>query len=579
MFRAFADLQTVEMLNLPRPKLQGNKPDVIACPMSDAQFAIQQQLVKRYERIRAEKVDPREDNALAITTDGRKLETDARLIAVDAQDLPDSKINRLVETVTEIFNRKASTRGTQLIFGDTGVNPTQWGYSSYAEIIQKLVAAGIPGAQIASIGEAESDAKKQARFKQVRSGAVRVLLGSNQKMGTGTNVQTRLVALHHLDVPWKPAEVEQRDGRILRHGNETTEVSIHRYVAEGRFDAYMGQALETKARFINQVMTGDNLLRTAEDIGNQELSYAEVKAIASGNPAVLTLAEAGAELQRLHLLKKNHLDEQLLARRNVRDLPRMIEQLNIRLEQLTADAAKMTNHDGEPVTISGRGIPRADLLQHLAAKLESLPVLLHQPAKILCGRYHGLEFGLILDPEFSPDVYLQGEITRKTRISRDHQGPRAILNALDRLAGGYQQECHQLRQELNITQSQFRDYQARLGKPFLQETYLTELTVLRDQLKAKLSAATQHVDDNSSTTVKLADRVNALKSSHQAEPTADRPRQGQITADELITSRIRKREQVAECHPGADDSPNDHSFTSTSPSWDAAANRPATIGL
>src|ERR1700727_1514115 len=218
-----------------------------------------------------------------------------------------------------------------------GVNPTAWGYSPYDEIITKLVAHGIPREQIAAIGDAESDAKKQALFEKVRSGAVRVLIGSTQKMGTGTNVQKRLVALHHLDAPWKPAEVEQREGRILRQGNENQEVAIYRYVTEGSFDAYMWQALETKARFISQVITGDNAARRAEDVGSQELSYAEVKAIASGNPAVLTLAETDAELQRLNILKKNHADEQYLARRNLRDLPLSIERLSERLEKLAAD--------------------------------------------------------------------------------------------------------------------------------------------------------------------------------------------------------------------------------------------------
>ena len=205
-----------------------------------------------------------------------------------------------------------------MIFCDMGVNPTPWGYSAYDEITAKLVARGIPRSQIAAIGDADTDAKKQSLFERVRSGLVRVLLGSTQKMGTGTNVQKRLVALHHLDAPWKPAEVEQREGRILRQGNENPEVAIYRYVTEGSFDAYMWQALETKARFISQVMTGESAVRRAEDIGGQELSYAEVKAIASGNPAVLTLAEADAELQRLAVLKKNHTDEQYLAAQRAR---------------------------------------------------------------------------------------------------------------------------------------------------------------------------------------------------------------------------------------------------------------------
>ena len=354
MFRAFSDVQTAEMLDLPRPRLEGGKAIVVACPMSEEQRELQQELVARYERLRSQKVDPREDNALAITTDGRKLATDARMLSAKAPDFPESKVNRLVENVASIWKKTAATRGTQMIFCDMGVNPTQWGYSVYEDVIKKLIAAGIPAEQIAAIGDAESDAKKQALFEKVRQGSVRVLIGSTQKMGTGTNVQKRLVALHHLDAPWKPAEVEQRDGRILRQGNENEEVAVYRYVTEGSFDAYMWQALETKARFIGQVITGDNAARRAEDIGGQELSYAEVKAIASGNPAVLTLAEADAELQRLTLLKKNHLDEQYVARRSVRDLPGTIASMSDRLAKLTTDQQTLTDHADDPIAIGGR---------------------------------------------------------------------------------------------------------------------------------------------------------------------------------------------------------------------------------
>src|SRR5205807_3398359 len=198
----------------------------------------------------------------------------------------------LVENVAGTWKRTEARRATQMIFCDMGVHPTSWGYSAYDEITEKLVSYGIPCEQIAAIGSADSDAKKQALFEKVRSGQVRVLLGSTQKMGTGTNVQKRLVALHYLDAPWKPPEVEQREGRILRQGNENEQVAIYRYVTEKSFDAFLWQALETKARFIAQVITDNNAARRAEDIGGQELSYAEVKAIASGNPAVLTLAEA-----------------------------------------------------------------------------------------------------------------------------------------------------------------------------------------------------------------------------------------------------------------------------------------------
>jgi hypothetical protein len=200
-----------------------------------------------------------------------------------------------------------------------------------------------------------------------------VLIGNTQKMGNSTNVQKRLVALHHLDAPWKPAEVEQRDGRILRQDNKNKEVAIYRYVTEGSFDAYMWQALETKARFIGQVVTGDNAARRAEDIGGQELSYAEVKAIASGNPAVLTLDDADAELQWLAVLKKNHLDEQYVARRSVRDLSATISGLSDQLSELSADHATTTAHADDLITIGKRSCSCDDSPAILAGQLEALP--------------------------------------------------------------------------------------------------------------------------------------------------------------------------------------------------------------
>jgi N12 class adenine-specific DNA methylase len=401
MFRAFSDVQTAEMLDLPRPRLETGKPIIVACPMSEEQKEFQLGLVERYERIRSQKVDPRVDNALAITTDGRKLALDGRMLSPAAPDYPNSKVNRLVETVEAIWKRTAPTRGTQMIFCDMGVHPTPWGYSAYEEITRKLIDRGIPGSQIAAIGDADSDAKKQALFERVRSGSVRVLLGSTQKMGVGTNVQKRLVALHHLDAPWKPAEVEQREGRILRQGNENAEVSVCRYVTEGSFDAYMWQALETKARFISQVMSGDNGLRRAEDIGGQELSYAEVKAIASGNPAVLTLSEADAELQRLNVLKKNHADEQYLARRNVRDLPESINRLNKRLANLSE---YMNTAKDDHIIIGGQRATGETAKDLLAAQLESLPAKVMQTRRFPIGIYRGLNFGIILHQQWSPEV-------------------------------------------------------------------------------------------------------------------------------------------------------------------------------
>ena len=455
----------------------------------------------------------------------------------------------MVNIIADKWQKTGGTRGTQMIFCDMGVNPTPWGYCVYDEIIQKLTAAGIPREQIAAIGDADSDAKKQALFERVRNGAVRVLIGSTQKMGTGTNVQKRLVALHHLDAPWKPAEVEQRDGRMLRQGNGNDEVAIYRYVTEGSFDAYMWQALETKARFISQVMTGENTARRAEDIGGQELSYAEVKAIASGNPAVLTLAEADAELQRLNILKKNHEDEQYLAYRALRDLPETITRLTKRAEGMTADMATAEAHAGDPIIIGGRAYARDDALAVLGNRLNALPAEVHETRSIPVGSYHGLPFGVVLHR------YGAGDIPRRqshpARQPPRDAGPRAVINALGRLTDTYPAQCATARQDLSIAEGQLRDYQARRGAPFPHEAYLSELTGLRDQLKAGLSGSAAEPGAATPSVADLAERIKTLKAGHSIEPAPQRSSSRRANAEEPVTARIRRRTVAAPAVPPA----------------------------
>ncbi len=541
MFRAVADVQTPEMLDLPRPALEGGKPFIVACPMSDEQASIQRELVARYDRLRSQKVDPRVDNALAITTDGRKLALDARLLSATAADYPDSKINALAGNVAAVWQKTAANRGTQMIFCDMGVNPTPWGYCVYDEIIGKLTARGIPREQIATVGDADSDAKKQSLFDRVRSGSVRVLIGSTAKMGTGTNVQKRLAALHHLDAPWKPAEVEQREGRILRQGNGNKQVAIYRYVTEGSFDAYMWQALETKARFISQVMTGDNAARRAEDIGGQELSYAEVKAIASGNPAVLTLADADAELQRLAILKRNHNDEQYLAGKAKRELPPTIARLKERIANLTADLATAEAHQRDPLILGGRRCHGTDSLDIFGGRLDALPEKVRETKRFPLGQYRGLDFGVVLHAGGSADVYLEGAASRHGMLSRDHRGPRAVFNALDRLAGSYPGQLESARQELAIAEGQLRDHEARIGKPFPHDAYLTELTDLRDRLKTGLSQATP--EPGMMPVPELAERIKSLKAAHTIDAAPERTATRRVVAETPVTARIRRRRE------------------------------------
>jgi hypothetical protein len=319
-------------------------------------------------------------------------------------------------------------------------------------------------------------------------------------------------------------------------------VALYRYVTEGSFDAYMWQALETKARFIAQVMTADNTARRAEDIGGQELSYAEVKAIASGNPAVLTLAEADAELQRLTLLKKNHLDEQYVARRSVRDLPGRIADFTDRLQKLMADQATATAQSGDSLTIGKRAYSRGDASGVLASQLETLPRNVRETHRVPLGVYRGLRFGLVLHPHFPPDVYLQGAATRQSMLSREHQGARAVLNAVERLASAYGSDCDRIQQDLAIAEAQLRDHQARLGKPFRHDAYLSELTQLRDALKAGLSGVAAEPGTEPRKSVSdLADRIKKLRVANIAEGTSDRIGKRGSSAEEPVTTRIRRR--------------------------------------
>src|SRR5262249_24343062 len=464
--------------------------------------------------------------------------------ARNAGDCPGSKINAWGANVFPMGQATGTSRGTQLIFSDMGVHPTPWGYSVYGEIIDKLVKAGLPRHDIAAIGDADTDAKKQVLFERVRVGAVRVLLGSTQKMGTGTNVQQRLVALHHLEAPWKPSEVEQRDGRILRQGNRNEEVAIYRYVTEGSFDAYMWQALETKARFIAQVMTGSSTVRTAEDIGGQELSYAEVKAIASGNPAVLTLAEADAERHRLLVLHKPHADEQSPARRKPRNLPGEIARLEHRRDGLTQDLATTTAHARDPITIGSRPSSREEALEVLGTRLQSLPALVPQTHTVSLGVYRGLRFGIVLHPHSAPEVTVAGALTRSAPLSREFHGPRAILNALERLVGGYEAERDKTARDISIAQGEQRDYDARLGGGFAHAGYLEELTTLRNQLEAALSSNTQQVSGEPLAAVgTMVQRIRTLQAGHTLEAVPARTAtRHTATIEEAITTRIRRRE-------------------------------------
>lgn len=352
-FRQTADVQTADMLKLPVPKLESGRAITVSAPCSPRLKKFVETLVKRAEKIKGGKVDPRDDNMLKITSEGRLAALDSRLIAPGAPDAPDSKVNLAVEKIHRIWQDSTPQKSAQLVFCDLSTpKQGQREFSVYDDIRAKLVARGIPEKEIAFVQNFETDAAKDTLFKAVREGDVRVLLGSTLKMGEGTNVQRRLIALHHLDAPWRPSDIEQREGRILRQGNTNEFVSVYRYVTEGSFDAYMWQTLETKARFIAQVMTGDATMRKAEDVDATALSYAEVKAIASGNPMVIEKAQIDAEVIRLNRLKRQHQDSQHSIRLRIRQTEEMLKQEQKFAANLGLDLADRTATRGDEFTMT-----------------------------------------------------------------------------------------------------------------------------------------------------------------------------------------------------------------------------------
>src|ERR1035441_6562188 len=313
---------------------------------------------------------------LKITTEGRKAALDLRLMKPGLPDDPQSKVNLAVENIHRIWESTKDDRLAQLVFCDLST-PQDRGFSVYNDMADKLKRLGIPTNDIAFIQDYDADNAKLALFHSVRAGKIRVLFGSTKKMGSGPNVQERLVALHHLDAPWRPADVEQREGRILRQGNKNSAVQIYRYVTEGSFDAYMWQTLETKAKFISQVMSGDMTVRRIEDLDSTALTYAEVKAIASGNPLVIEKAQVDAELMKLTRLRSAHAEEQYRIRANLRHSHEEAQRFTERLANLHKDLAVRQDTSGDKFrieldgqTLDNRGVA-GELLLRRAGKIKN----------------------------------------------------------------------------------------------------------------------------------------------------------------------------------------------------------------
>lgn len=416
MWKLAADVQTADMLKLEVPELEGGKPTVIMCPPTELQKHTIQALGERAEAVRAGSVDPHMDNMLKITTDGRKLALDQRLLNPALPDDPGSKANACADKVYEIWAQTRERRSTQLIFSDLAT-PGTGAWNVYDDIRDKLIARGVPKEEIVYIHDANTDAKKAALFARVRAGKVRVLLGSTQKMGAGTNVQTKLIALHHLDVPWRPSDIEQREGRILRQGNENKRVQIFRYATEGSFDAYSWQLIENKQRYISQIMTSKTPARSCEDLDEATLTYAEVKALCAGNPLIKEKMDLDNEVARLSTLRSAH-NAQIYELQDLVSIgyPAAIRRIGQELDALRQDAAlfqsslRKDDKGNEMFSAVIQGVTYTKRADADAALLEACKAAAAGAGEKKIGRYCGFDIYVGYDPKIVGFAgYLQGK--------------------------------------------------------------------------------------------------------------------------------------------------------------------------
>ncbi len=486
LFKNVADIQTADMLKLPVPEAHYHN---VALKPSEYQKDMVASLAKRAEQVRNREVDSSVDNMLLITNDGRKLALDQRLVNPMLPDDPNSKAAKCAENVFEIWQRTAPERSTQMIFCDLSTPKDNGEFSVYNDIRDKLLALGIPEEEIAFIHNAKSESQKKDLFGKVRSGQIRVLLGSTQKMGAGTNVQRRLIALHHLDCPWRPSDLQQREGRIIRQGNENPEVDIYSYVTEGTFDAYLYQLVESKQKFISQIMTSKSPVRSAEDVDEQALSYAEIKALASGNPMIKEKMDLDIEVSRLKLLKASHLSQKYsLEDAIAKTFPKDIAETTARLAGYGADIATVKdnthpNPDGfSPMTLAGTDYAEK---KEAGGALLALCQNMLTPEPTLVGSYRGLPLELSFE-SFSQEYRLTmiGKLRHTVTLGTDVFGNiQRMDNQLETLPVK-EQTC---RERLSDLQTQLETAKAEVNKPFVREEELKTKAARLEELNALLN--------------------------------------------------------------------------------------------
>ena len=486
MFKEIADIKTADMLNLPVPEAKYHN---IAVKPSEMQKEMVASLAERAEQVRGGGVDSSVDNMLKITNDGRKLALDQRMLNDILPDFEGSKINACVDNIYRIWKENADKKSAQLVFCDLSTPKNDGTFSVYNDIRKKLIERGIPESEVKFIHEADTDMKKKELFQKTRKGEVRVLLGSTQKMGAGTNVQDKLIALHDVDCPWRPSDLEQRSGRIVRQGNENPQVDIYRYVTEQTFDAYLYQLVEGKQKFASQIMTSKSPVRSAEDIDETALSYAEIKMLATGNPYIKEKMDLDIQVQKLKMLKSNFLSEKYgLEDKVIKFYPQQIAYLKSRVEGLTKDVETAKLHlkpiDEQPLGMMVSGVSYSEKAEAGQAIINACKSM-NSPDAIPLGEYRGFQMELYFDTvQRNYVVKLKGETSRDVPLGDDAHGNIVrIDNGIER----FEEALADTKNSLENTEKQFETAKQEIEKPFAKEEELRAKTARLDELNILLN--------------------------------------------------------------------------------------------
>ena len=486
MFKEIADIKTADMLNLPVPEAKYHN---IAVKPSEMQKEMVASLAERAEQVRGGGVDSSVDNMLKITNDGRKLALDQRMLNDMLPDFEGSKINACVDNIYRIWKENADKKSAQLVFCDLSTPKNDGTFSVYNDIRKKLIERGIPESEVKFIHEADTDMKKKELFQKTRKGEVRVLLGSTQKMGAGTNVQDKLIALHDVDCPWRPSDLEQRSGRIVRQGNENPQVDIYRYVTEQTFDAYLYQLVEGKQKFASQIMTSKSPVRSAEDIDETALSYAEIKMLATGNPYIKEKMDLDIQVQKLKMLKSNFLSEKYgLEDKVIKFYPQQIAYLKSRVEGLTKDVETAKLHpkpiDEQPLGMMVSGVSYSEKSEAGQAIINTCKSM-NSPDAIPLGEYRGFQMELYFDTvQRNYVVKLKGETSRDVPLGDDAHGNIVrIDNGIER----FEEALADTKNSLENTEKQYETAKQEIEKPFAKEDELRAKTARLDELNILLN--------------------------------------------------------------------------------------------